>query len=107
MKQIKIGEKEYPFRISAAAAKNYFSGGLSPNDDDPMNIGLLLKLVYNGLQDARVGMSFFKKLLNPIPSEKSIGRLMELHEINTVVADIFPKQESDKEDLDESEEKKD
>lgn len=92
MRTIKIGEKEYPFILSAAAAKEYFSGKFEQSEEDKFNLNASVKLVYTGLKDARLLKSWWYNLWNPIPREENLARMLDANQITEAIRSLFPEQ---------------
>jgi hypothetical protein len=91
MDYLKIGKKEYPFVISANAAKNYFTKGEAISENMSNGIDLQLDLIYSGLEDGSLSNSWIERnITKRLPSKKTIFRLVTISEMNKAISLIFP-----------------
>lgn len=96
MDHLEIGNKKYPFIVSANTAKNYFSKGEVATDSMSDGIDMQLDLIYSGLVDGSLNLSWLERnVTKRLPSKKRLGRMVTIAEMNKAVSLIFPT--SDKE----------
>ena len=91
MKILKIANKEYPFIISAASAKEYFTKGEAVNGSMSENIDLQLELIYSGLKDGSLSKTWIQRnITDRLPGKKHIERMVTIDEMNEAISMIFP-----------------
>lgn len=93
MREITIGNKKFPFILSAAAAKEFFRSAEVETSNDPFNTDQAIAMIYRGLKDGSKTQSMFRRFINPVPSQDDLSHLLEITEILELVKDIFPKVE--------------
>ena len=73
MDYLKIGNKEYPFVVSANTAKNYFTKGEVASDSMSDGIDVQLDLIYSGLVDGSLCLSWIERnITKRLPSKSSM-----------------------------------
>tara|TARA_R110000772_G_scaffold155289_2_gene266391 strand:- start:632 stop:952 length:321 start_codon:yes stop_codon:yes gene_type:complete len=91
MDYLKIGSKEYPFIVSANTAKNYFTKGEAAKESMSEGIDVQLDLIYNGLEDGSLSMSWIERnITKRLPSKERVSRLVTISEMNKAISLIFP-----------------
>jgi hypothetical protein len=91
MDYLNIGNKEYPFVISASAAKHYFTKGEDAQASMSAGIDIQLDLIYEGLKDGSLCHSWFQRnFTKRLPSKNKVSRMVTIDEMNKAIALIFP-----------------
>lgn len=91
MDYLNIGNKDYPFVISASAAKHYFTKGEDAQASMSAGIDIQLDLIYEGLKDGSLCHSWFQRnFTKRLPSKNKVSRMVTIDEMNKAIALIFP-----------------
>jgi|TARA_R110000822_G_scaffold80191_2_gene191261 hypothetical protein len=91
MDYLNIGNKDYPFVISASAAKHYFSKGEDAQASMSAGIDIQLDLIYEGLKDGSLCNSWVQRnFTKRLPSKNKVSRMVTIEQMNKAIALIFP-----------------
>jgi hypothetical protein len=89
MDYIKIGNKEYPFVITAAVAMDFYAKGEGAEGVEASS--MQMDLIYQGLIDGSYRLNWFQRnITNRIPSKKRFLRMLTMTELSNAVNLIFP-----------------
>ena len=89
MNKLTILGKEYPFLISAAAAKKFFNTQ-EADDKDELGIDSGIRMIHQGLMDGSLSKSWVSRnITDRVPSIEKLERMVSPAEIRQAIKGLF------------------